>query len=291
MDVLIDRLSHFGLMDALEVTIIAYIFYRLLLLIRRTRAMRMAWGLVVLALFGLFANLAGFRTLDFLLSNVYAYIVFAIIVLFQNEIRRLLTSLGRTAYFSSMSRGLELDPIDEIVTAATELATRREGAIIVFEREMSLRQYVEVGVRLDAEATYALLVSIFNPATPLHDGAAIMQQGRIAAASCFLPLTLNPRLSRDLGSRHRAAIGISEETDAVAVVVSEETGKISIVYDGSITRGLDGHELAARLRELLGITPPRAEAEKDDPEKAGATAALGASDAMGGPTATEGVGK
>ena len=291
MDVLIDRLSHFWLKDALEVAIIAYILYRLLLLIRRTRAMRMAWGLVVLAMLGLFVNLAGFRTLDFLLSNVYAYIVFAIIVLFQNEIRRLLTSLGRTAYFRSMSRGLELDPIDEIVTAATELATRREGAIIVFEREMSLRQYIEAGVRLDAETTYALLVSIFNPATPLHDGAVIIQQGRIAVASCFLPLTLNPRLSRDLGSRHRAAIGISEETDAVAVVVSEETGKISIVYDGSIARGLDGQELAARLRELLGVTPPQAEEEEEAEEQAAATAAIEASDSMGGPTATEGVGK
>ena len=291
MDVLIDRLSHFGLRDALEVAIIAYIFYRLLLLIRRTRAMRMAWGLVVLALLGLLANLAGFRTLDFLLSNVYAYIIFAIIVLFQNEIRRLLTSLGRTAYFRSMSRGLKLDPIDEIVTAATELATRREGAIIVFEREMSLRQYIEAGVRLDAEATYALLVSIFNPATPLHDGAAIIQQGRIAVASCFLPLTLNPRLSRDLGSRHRAAIGISEETDAVAVVVSEETGKISIVYDGSITRGLDGLELAARLRELLGITRPQAGKEEDDEEQADTSVAMEASESMSGPTATEGVGK
>ncbi len=291
MDVLIDRLSHFWLKDALEVAIIAYILYRLLLLIRRTRAMRMAWGLVVLAMLGLFANLAGFRTLDFLLSNVYAYIVFAIIVLFQNEIRRLLTSLGRTAYFRSMSRGLELDPIDEIVTAATELATRREGAIIVFEREMSLRQYIEAGVRLDAETTYALLVSIFNPATPLHDGAVIIQQGRIAVASCFLPLTLNPRLSRDLGSRHRAAIGISEETDAVAVVVSEGTGKISIVYDGSIARGLDGQELAACLRELLGVTPPQAEEEEEAEEQAAATAAIEVSDSMGGPTATEGVGK
>ncbi len=291
MDVLIDRLSHFWLKDALEVAIIAYILYRLLLLIRRTRAMRMAWGLVVLAMLGLFANLAGFRTFDFLLSNVYAYIVFAIIVLFQNEIRRLLTSLGRTAYFRSMSRGLELDPIDEIVTAATELATRREGAIIVFEREMSLRQYIEAGVRLDAETTYALLVSIFNPATPLHDGAVIIQQGRIAVASCFLPLTLNPRLSRDLGSRHRAAIGISEETDAVAVVVSEGTGKISIVYDGSIARGLDGQELAAYLRELLGVTPPQAEEEEEAEEQAAATAAIEVSDSMGGPTATEGVGK
>lgn len=259
MDLLIDRLSHFGWKDLVEVAIISYLFYRLLLLLRQTRAMRMVWGLVVLGLFGVVARVAQFRTLDFLLSNVYTYIVIAVIVLFQNEIRRLLTSLGRTAYLRSMRRGGDIDPIDEIVTAATGLAANRHGAIIVFEREMSLRQYAEAGITLDATASYDLLVSIFNPATPLHDGAVIMRQGRIASAACFLPLTLNPRLSRELGSRHRASIGISEETDAVAVVVSEETGKISVVVDGRLERGLDGKQLGDRLRSLLGLTRPEEE--------------------------------
>ncbi len=253
MDLLIDRLSQFGTKDLVEVAIVSYLFYRLLLLLRHTRAMRMVWGLVLIGLFGLVARLAEFRTLDWLLSNVYTYIVIAIIVLFQNEIRRLLTSLGRTAYLRSMRRGGEVDPIDEIVTAATGLAANRHGAIIVFEREMSLRQYADAGIRLDAAASYDLLVSIFNPATPLHDGAVIMRQGRIAAAACFLPLTLNPRLSRELGSRHRAGIGITEETDAVAVVVSEETGKISVVFNGEMDRGLDGKQLGDRLRALLGL--------------------------------------
>ncbi len=262
MGFLIDRLSLFGGKDLVEVAIIAYLFYRLLLLLRQTRAMRMVWGLVVLGLIGLFANVAGFRTLTWLLSNVYAYIVIAIIVLFQNEIRRILTNLGRTAYFRSLrGRGGGIDPIDEIVTAATGLAANRHGAIIVFEREMSLRQYAEAGIGLDAKASYDLLVSIFNPSTPLHDGAVVMQQGRIAAAACFLPLTMNPRLSRELGSRHRAGIGITEETDAVAVVVSEETGKISVVVDGRIARGLDGDELADRLRDLLGFVDPEPEDE------------------------------
>lgn len=280
LNVLIDRLSHFGWKDAIEVAIIAYLFYRLLLLIRNTRAMRMVWGLVVLALFGLIVRLAGFRTLDWLLSNVYAYVVIAIIVLFQNEIRRLLTSLGRTAYFRSMRRGMQTDPIDDIVTAVTGLAANRQGAIIVFEREMSLAQYAEAGITLDAAVSYDLLVSIFNPATPLHDGAVIIRQGRITAAACFLPLTLNPRLSRELGSRHRASIGITEETDAVAVVVSEETGKISVVVDGQLTRGLDGPRLTRKLRELLGLIEP----ETDD---AGAPAA----DAVSGRHAAEGLGK
>jgi len=258
MDLLIDRLSQFTLRDLVEVAIIAYLFYRLLLLLRRTRAMRMVWGLVVFGLIGLFANLLGFRTLEFLLSNIYSYIVIAIIVLFQNEIRRLLTTLGRTAYFRSMrgGRGSDVDPIDEIVTAATGLAANRHGAIIVFEREMSLRQYADSGIGLDAATSYDLLVSIFNPSTPLHDGAVIMRQGRIAAAACFLPLTMNPRLSRELGSRHRAAIGITEEADAVAVVVSEETGKISIGVDGQLTRGLDAKQLADYLRRLLGLVEP-----------------------------------
>lgn len=253
MDLLIDGFGQFGWNDLIEVTIITYLFYRLLLLLRRTEAMRMVWGLVVLGFFGLLSNLADFQTLNWLLSNVYAYIVIAIIVLFQNEIRRLLTQLGRTAYFRSMRRGADIDPIDEIVTAVIGMGANKHGAIIVFEREMSLGQYAEAGITLDAAASYDLFVSIFNPATPLHDGAVIMRQGRVAAAACFLPLTLNPQLSRELGSRHRAAIGISEETDCVAVVVSEETGTISIVFEGQLYRGLDAHALAGRLRELLGL--------------------------------------
>ena len=253
MDLLIDGLGQFGWNDLIEVTIIAYFFYRLLLLLRRTQAMRMVWGLVVLGLFGMFASLVGFQTLDWLLSNVYAYIVIAIIVLFQNEIRRLLTQLGRTAYFRSMRSGADIDPIDEIVTAAVGMGANHHGAIIVLEREMSLSQYAEGGIALDATASYDLFVSIFNPGAPLHDGAVIMRQGRVAAASCFLPLTRNPQLSRKLGSRHRAAIGISEETDCVALVVSEETGKISIVFDGQLSSGLDAPALAERLRELLSL--------------------------------------
>jgi len=280
---LFDRLSHFDWHDFIEVAIIAYLFYRLLLLLRRTRAMRMVWGLVVLGLIGVLANLFGFRALDFLLSNIYTYLVFGIIVLFQNEIRRLLTSLGRTAYLRSMrgGRGSEIDPIDEIVTAATALAANRHGAIIVFEREMSLRQYADAGITVDATTSYDLLVSMFNPATPLHDGAVIMRQGRIASAACFLPLTLNPRLSRELGSRHRAAIGITEETDAVALVVSEETGKISIVVDANLQRGLDSKELAHRLRELLGLAESEA-----DPEEEGETG-----ESIAGAYPARGVGK
>jgi len=246
-----DILTQFGWTDAIEVLIVAYVLYRLLLLIRQTRAVRMAVGLVLLAVVWWFARLVGLNMIDWLLSNVFTYIVFAIIVLFQNEIRRVLTTLGRTPFFSSLGRGTSSDLIDEVVTASTSLASKRHGAILVFEREMGLRNYIEGGIGLDSAMSWDLLMAIFNPEAPLHDGAVIVQRGRIAAASCFLPLTLNPRLSRELGSRHRAAIGVTEETDAVAVVVSEESGTISLVLDGRITRKLDAASLAAKLRELL----------------------------------------
>jgi diadenylate cyclase len=278
-----DILTQFGWTDAIEVLIVAYVFYRILLLIRQTRAVRMAVGLVLLAVVWWFARLVGLTMIDWLLSNVFTYIVFAIIVLFQNEIRRVLTSLGRTPFFRSLARGTSLDLIDEVVTASTSLASQRHGAILVFEREMGLRNYIEGGIALDAAVSYDLLMSIFNPAAPLHDGAVIIQLGRIAAASSFLPLTLNPRLSRELGSRHRAAIGITEETDAVAVVVSEETGTISLVLDGRITRKLDAASLARKLRELLEMGEVEASAEAA--ERAGGSG--GASTEK----AAEGVGK
>jgi diadenylate cyclase len=151
--------------------------------------------------------------------------------------------------------------VDEIVLASTSLASEQTGAIIVFEREMGLRSYVETGIALDAVVTYDLLVSIFHPATPLHDGAVVIQGNRVAAAACFLPLTVNPELSRTLGSRHRAAIGLSEDTDAVAIVVSEETGTISVVAGGQIRRGLDGKALRQELLGSLGLVDPEGAAQ------------------------------
>jgi uncharacterized protein (TIGR00159 family) len=279
-----DILTQFGWTDAIEVLIVAYVFYRLLLLIRQTRAVRMAVGMVLLAVIWWIARLAGMTTIDWLLSNVFTYIVFAIIVLFQNEIRRVLTTLGRTPFFRSLARGTSRDLIDEVVTASTSLASLRHGAILVFEREMGLRNYIEGGIALDASVSYDLLMSVFNPEAPLHDGAVIVQRGRVAAASCFLPLTLNPRLSRELGSRHRAAIGITEETDAVAVVVSEETGTISMVVDGRITRKLDAASLAGKLREMLELEDEQAAIE-------GAAESTGEARAVRTEEAPEGVGK
>ena len=180
-------------------------------------------------------------------------------MLFQSDIRRALAHLGRAPFFRYFAQAESAEEtIEELVVAATMLSSQRIGAIIAIERQIGLRNYIEGGIPLDAVLTYDLLVSIFQPASPLHDGAVIVQGDRVAAAACFLPLTVNPKLSKELGSRHRAAIGLTEENDSVAIVVSEETGNISIVSDGQIERGLAADALRARLRALLLQRPPRA---------------------------------
>jgi diadenylate cyclase len=201
--------------------------------------------------------LLNLETVNWLLRTFLPFLVFGIIVIFQAEIRKVLAHLGKTPFLGMAGTKHEEEVIDEVVLAATTLASRKTGAIMVLEREMGLRSYIETGIALDAVLTYDLLINIFTPDTPLHDGAVIVQGNRIAAAACFLPLTVNPELSRTLGSRHRAAIGLSEDTDAVAVVVSEETGIISLVEDGRIRRELDGKALKTALVETLQGTSVR----------------------------------
>ena len=180
------------------------------------------------------------------------YVAFAAIVIFQSDIRRALAHFGQAPFFRYCNRQEAADEtVEEVVVAATMLSQQKVGAIVAIEREIGLRNYIESGIPLDAALTYDLLVTIFRPGSPLHDGAVILQEGRIAAAACFLPLTVNPRLSRELGTRHRAAIGLTEESDAAAVVVSEETGTISIALNGEIERGLTPDDLRARLRTLI----------------------------------------
>jgi diadenylate cyclase len=180
------------------------------------------------------------------------YVVFALIVLFQADIRRALAHFGRTPFASYFTKAEAADEmIEELAVAAGMLAGQRTGAIIAIERDIGLRNYIEGGIPLDATVTYDLLVTVFRPGTPLHDGAVIVQGDRVAAAACFLPLTVNPSVGKDFGTRHRAAIGLTEETDAVAIIVSEETGRISLALEGRIDSGLSVEELRARLRELL----------------------------------------
>ncbi len=212
----------------------------------------MATGGLLLVFVFYVSRLSHLDTFNWLVRNVLGYVVFAIIVLFQSDIRRALAHLGRAPFFRYLARDESAeDTIEELVIAANMLAAQRIGAIIAIERLIGLRSYIEGGIALDAVLTYDLLISIFQRASPLHDGAVIVQNDRVAAAACFLPLTVNPRLAKELGSRHRAAIGLTEENDSVAIVVSEETGAISIVVEGRIERGLEPAELRARLRSLL----------------------------------------
>ena len=239
--------------DLLDIALVSFLMYELLLLIRGTRAVQMALsGLFLLGLFFV-SRWLQLETVNWVIRNLATYVVFGIIVLFQSDIRRALAHFGRAPFFRYFERASSADEtIEELVVAVTTLATRRIGAIIAIERQIGLRNYIEGGIPLDAMVTYDLMASIFQPGSPLHDGAAIIQGDRIAAAACFLPLSVNPRVSRDLGTRHRAALGLTEENDAVAIVVSEETGKISLVIAGDIERGLSADALRLRLRSLLG---------------------------------------
>jgi diadenylate cyclase len=238
--------------DLLDIAIVSVIIYEFLKLIRGTRAVQMAAGSLLLV--GLFyvSRLAPLQTVNWMVSNMLVYVAFAAIVIFQSDIRRALAHFGQAPFFRYFNRQEAADEtIEELVVAATMLSSQRVGAIIAVEREIGLRNYIESGIPLDATLTYDLIVTIFQPGSPLHDGAVIIQEGRVAAAACFLPLTVNPRVSRDLGTRHRAAIGLTEENDAVAIVVSEERGQIALAMNGRIDRALTPDELRERLRPVV----------------------------------------
>jgi diadenylate cyclase len=237
-----------------DIVLVFLVVYGVLKLLRGTRAAPMAAAIGAFALLYWLAINRGLVTLEFVLRGVLLYIGVAIIVLFQVEIRQGLISFGNLFRlpFRRRHRGQFGESIyDEIVLAATTLASTKTGALIVIERNVGLRGIVEAGVQLDAELSYDLIVAIFNPAAPLHDGAIIVRGDRIASASCFLPLSLNPMLSKDLGTRHRAALGITEDSDAVAIVVSEETGLISFVRAGRIKRALDATRLRAAIFQTI----------------------------------------
>jgi diadenylate cyclase len=247
--------------DVVDILIVSVIVYEVLKLIRGTHAAQMALGIAVIVAMFYFSRNFQLETLNWLIRNVVGYVVFAAIVLMQGDIRRALVHIGRAPFFRVFRRferpATDDELVEELVVAATMLAAKRTGALIVIERSIGLRNYIESGIPLDARLTYDLLVSIFQPTSPLHDGAVILQGDRLAAAACFLPLTINPRLNRELGSRHRAAIGVTEENDAVAIVVSEETGKISVVEDGDIEQDIDSERLRARLQSVVTLRRAR----------------------------------
>jgi diadenylate cyclase len=258
------RRPRIGWWDIADILVVSVLIYEVLKLIRGTRAVQMGLGAGVLVALFYGSRWGRLETVNWLIRNLFGYVVFALIVLFQSDIRRALAHLGRGPFFRYFAKPESAeDSVEEIVVAAGMLSAQRIGAIIAIERQIGLRNYIEGGIPLDAQLTYDLLLSIFQPSSPLHDGAVIVQDDRVAAAACFLPLTVNPKLSKELGSRHRAAIGLTEENDSVAIVVSEETGSISVVADGQIERGLDADQLRDRLRSLVLQRGPRKSVTRD----------------------------
>lgn len=243
--------EHRWILDILDISVMSLIIYRLLLIVKGTKAAQMLIGLMVLLLASLASRYLELYTIDWLVQSFWAQIVIAIIVLFQPEIRRALAQMGEAQFLPSFTSAEELKSLEEIVRASVSLANRKMGAIIVIERETSLKDFIEVGTPLDAKVSRELLMSIFHPTSPIHDGAVIIKGNRVAAAGCFLPLTLSSDVSRSLGTRHRAGIGLTEETDAVAIIISEETGAISLAVDKHLETKLDMLSLRDRLNNIF----------------------------------------
>jgi len=251
-------------LDILDVLIVTILLYQLLLLIRGTRAVQLVTGLGVL--FGVYgiSRYLGLYTLQYLLQYLGVVIPIALLVIFQPELRRMLEQLGRGGVLVTgllphgLGREEAIRLINDVSRASRVLALRKIGALIVLERNTGLNDFIETGIKVDGIVTVQLLINIFFPNSPLHDGAAIIRGNRVIAAGCLLPLSENPTISRTLGTRHRAGLGISEQTDAVAIIVSEETGTISLAHDGELIRGLSDEELKASLLELFTPESPRA---------------------------------
>ena len=237
--------------DVVDMLIIAFVVYQLVLLIRGTRAVQMITGLLVLAAVYQGAQFFELYTVNWVLDSIGNVLLIMIVVVFQADIRRMLTQVGTGPLFSREDRIAQNQAVEEIVRAVSQLAGARIGALIVLQNEVGLNEYIEVGTPLDARVSRELVVSIFLPGSPVHDGAVIVQGGRLTAAGCVLPLTSNPGVSRTLGTRHRAAIGLTEETDAVVLVVSEEDGTVSLVHQGRMTRDVDPGTLRVTLQRLL----------------------------------------
>jgi diadenylate cyclase len=246
-----DVLHNIRLLDILDIGIVAFIIYRIILLIKGTRAVQMLLGLVVILAVYMGSRIGDLHTLNWFLSNFLSSIILVIVVIFQNDIRRALMHVGRNPFLGGATYREESHLIEELVKSCVALANRKIGALIVVERETGIKDILESGTALDAQISCDLIRAIFMPSSPLHDGALVVQQGRLSFAGCFLPLTQGSNLSTELGTRHRAAIGLTELADAIAIVVSEETGKISVAVNGGMTRNLDATSLKKVLGRLL----------------------------------------
>lgn len=239
-----------------DILVVAALIYQCLMVVRGTRAGHILAGILVMVALYAVAIGAGLEALRSVLSFIVPYLGIAIIVLFQSEIRRTLARIGRKRLFGLAGGFRTPESTSEILLAIEQLAEKKTGALIVLERDIGLRTFVESGVAMDARMSRDLLLSIFQPPMPLHDGAVIVQKERVAAAACFLPLTTNPAVSLKLGTRHRAALGITEETDCLSLVVSEETGRISVAAFGELTQGLSVAEVGERIARHFGVERP-----------------------------------
>jgi diadenylate cyclase len=253
------------LLDVLDILLVAALFYRLLVLVKGTRSAQMVVGLLVVLLVGLVARYFDLLAVRWLFDTMRVVWPLVFVILFQPELRHALAQLGRTRYFRAFLRGENFGVLGEIVRGAESLGQRRHGALIVMERNVGLRNFVETGTRIDAKVSAELLVTLFSPGSPLHDGAVIVREDVIVAASCILPLSANPLTALSLGTRHRAALGLSEETDAAIIVVSEQTGGISVAYRGVLRQHLDEGQLRSELSRIFRIRP---EDEADTPADA-----------------------
>ncbi len=254
LDVLYNLQSSWRLGDLIDISIVAFIVYRILILIKGTRAMQMLTGLGILGISFFLSSTFELFTTHWLLSYFFDYFILLVIVLFQDDLRRALTHVGKNPFFSSASVEEEREMVYEIARAATRLAREKIGGLIVLERETGLKNFIDTGSRLDSRVRSELLYSIFVTVSPLHDGAAIIRLGRVAAAGCFLPLSKDPNIDKRYGTRHRAALGITEDSDAIVVLVSEEAGEAHLVKNGKITVNLNEHELRQSLVALLDLS-------------------------------------
>jgi diadenylate cyclase len=241
------------IVDLLDVLIVSFLLYKLFTLMKGTRAVHMFFGLIVLFLLSVMAQWINLMALNWIISSLKTVWVIAFVIIFQPELRRALASMGHNKFLSRFFSVQETGVISEIIKASTRLSEKGLGAIIVLEKDMGLKNYIETGTKVDAKVTAELLETLFTPPSPLHDGAVIIQNDRVAAAGTILPLTQDQRLSAALGTRHRAAIGLTEETDAIVIVVSEETRTISYAQGGKLRRKIDTNTLRSDLLKHFGI--------------------------------------
>jgi diadenylate cyclase len=258
--------SHHWYLDLIDIAIVAFLFYKLFMLVKGTRASQMFAGLVVLVVASLVAQWVQLNALNWIISSLKTVWVIAFVIIFQPELRKGLALIGQNRLFGPFIRVQEFGALGEILKAVEQMSEENKGGLIVVERDIGLRNYEETGTPLNAKVTSELLLTLFTPHSPLHDGAVIIRGDEAVAAGCLLPLSENPRLPADLGTRHRAAIGLTEETDSVVIVVSGETGAISIASRGTLKRRLDKGTLRSELSRLLVRKAP-------EPAKAGAALA------------------